>query len=140
MKDLVQSNPGEQLEWVWWGWPNPSIFREGILNPFFWENSIWTGHILTHRVWSKKNETNILHDCVNTNQKIKNLIKTSNCWHLSHSRMVHKLYVSSFFWILGKILSKNKFLKILHFLREKNIHTKIKRVDREGFQFCSKTA
>ena len=27
----------------------------------------------------KKNETNVLHDCVNTNQKTKNLIKSANC-------------------------------------------------------------
>ena len=33
--------------------------------------------------------------------------------------MVHKLYVSSFLWILGQILSKDKFLKIPRFFKGK---------------------
>ena len=32
-----------------------------------------------HRVWSIKNETNVLHDCANANQKTTNLIKSANC-------------------------------------------------------------
>ena len=79
---------------------------------------------LTEVIWrcleSGKKRTNVLHDCINTNQKPTNLMISANCWHLSHSKMVHNLYVSSFLWILGKILSKNKFLKILRFLKEIN--------------------
>ena len=53
--------------------------------------------------------------------------------------MVHNLYVSSFLWILGKILLRNKFLKILHLLKEKSIQTKILKVDKNWFEYGSKT-
>ena len=63
------------------------------------------------RVWSIKNCKNIFHYCVNKNQKNPKLIKSVNYWHLSHSKMVHNLFVSPFSWIVGQILSKKKLSK-----------------------------
>ena len=75
----------------------------------------------THRVWSIKNETNVLHDCANANQKTTNLIKSANCWHLSHSKMVRNLHVGPFLWILEQIVSKKKILKIPRFFQKRKL-------------------
>ena len=105
---------------------------------FLFPSNQFTFHGTTLRVWFIKSCTNVLHNCVNANQKLPNLIKSANCWHLSHSKMVHNLYVSSFLWILEQILSKDKFLKIPR-LFKKNLFKRILRMeDRKCFKFCSK--
>ena len=48
-------------------------------NLFLWEYMLGKSEIPQHRVWSKKNETNVLHDCKNTNPKPTNLIISANC-------------------------------------------------------------
>ena len=78
-------------------------------------STLLRGLYLVSRVWSIKNCTNIFHYCVNKKPKKQNLIKSVNYWHLSHSKMVHNLFVSSFSWIVWQILSKKKFFKIPHF-------------------------
>ena len=77
----------------------------------------------------KKNRTHVLYEWVNTNLTTLNLMKSANCWHLSHSKIVHNLYISLFLGILGQFLSKSRFLKIPSFFNRKMIFKQKSRLD-----------
>ena len=67
-----------------------------------------------------------LQRCFEQQYKIKwkkstNLMKSANCWHLSHSKMVHNLHVGPFLWILGQIVSETKILKIPRFFQKRKL-------------------